>query len=400
MLHKITIENFFSIAEEQKLVFTIPGNAPDFLDCFKPSLSNLDIRLPVAVGFFGPNASGKSTVLRAINALFDFADHSFDRSNINASFKPYRKKEWWEKPTKISIEFDARLNDDVPFCLFRYELHIENKRKDFSNILYEALSYSPKGRFRFLFERHNQDCHFGTEFDIPNNKSDPRVMAIRKDASVLSTLAKLNHPCSIYFREHSVIGSSNIVLSGIEKSNVEKQQLLTFYNDHAAYLEELNRDLRRFDIGLESMSIQRILDQTLMAKFHHVGLDDYIMFEEESRGTQCSIELVAHLYLVLKKGSICIIDELDSDLHPLILPELLRWFSDPERNPKNAQLFFTAHNPALLNELEKEQIFFTEKPYGEATHVYSAADIKGLRREPSLMKKYLSGELGAIPHIG
>ena len=138
----------------------------------------------------------------------------------------------------------------------------------------------------------------------------------------------------------------------------------------------------------------------MFAKFQHVGLDDFIYFEEESAGTQRFVEIFPRLHYVLETGSIAIIDEIDTDLHPLLLPELFRWFNDPERNPYGAQLFFTAHNPALLDDLEKEQIFFTEKPSGEPSHVYGARDIKGLRREPSLMKKYLAGELGAVPHVG
>ena len=65
-----------------------------------------------------------------------------------------------------------------------------------------------------------------------------------------------------------------------------------------------------------------------------------------------------------------------------MLPELFRWFSDPERNPYRAQLSCTAHNPELFDSLEKEQVFFTEKPSGQPSYVYGARDIKGLRREP------------------
>jgi len=102
----------------------------------------------------------------------------------------------------------------------------------------------------------------------------------------------------------------------------------------------------------------------------------------------------------LDTGGVAVIDELDTDIHPLVIPELFRWFYDMQRNPKGAQLLFTAHNPSILDELEKEQVYFSEKPGGKPTRIYGARDIKGLRREPSLMKKYLSGELGAVPHIG
>ena len=141
-------------------------------------------------------------------------------------------------------------------------------------------------------------------------------------------------------------------------------------------------------------------ERGLFAKFQHTGLDDFIFFPEESAGTQRFIEIFPRLHYALETGSIAVVDEIDTDLHPLLLPELFWWFSSLERNPHGAQLLFTAHNPALLDKLQKEQVFFTEKPCGQSTRVYGARDIKGLRREPSLMKKYLSGELGAVPHIG
>jgi len=40
------------------------------------------------------------------------------------------------------------------------------------------------------------------------------------------------------------------------------------------------------------------------------------------------------------------------------------------------------------------------KPSGKPARIYGAREIKELRREPSLMKEYLSGELGAVPHVG
>ena len=124
------------------------------------------------------------------------------------------------------------------------------------------------------------------------------------------------------------------------------------------------------------------------------------MLAQESMGTRRFIEIFPLLQLALDRGGVAVIDELDADIHPLLIPEIFRWFYDRKRNPNKAQLLFTAHNPAILDELEKEQVFFSEKLSGEPTRIYGARDIKGLRREPSLMKKYLSGELGAVPHIG
>lgn len=399
MIYKISIENFFSIADCQEFFFEVPRNAPD-MTCFKSPRSDEHVRLPTVIGFFGSNASGKSNILRAIVSSMQFALHSFGWTNeISILFQPYRQKDWWGKPTKITIEFDCQISNEAPSTKFRYELHVSHTANDFVNktIAYEALFYAPKGKFRCLFERNDQNIRFGQEFGIAQ-EDDPRKESIRPNASVISTLTKLNHGLSIHLS--TLIGTMQTNYIGVTKIQPNTNQWLSVYANDKTCLERLNRELRRFDIGLESMVIEPGNQGQLFAKFKHVGLDGFIYFGEESAGTQRFIELFPRLHYVLEIGSIAIIDEIDTDLHPILVPELFRWFNDVERNPHGAQLFFTAHNPALLDDLEKEQVFFTEKPSGQPSYVYGARDIKGLRREPSLMKKYLSGELGAVPHVG
>lgn len=397
MLYKISIENFFSIAARQELILSVPSNAPD-LPCFIPSRPD-KVRLPTVIGLFGSNASGKSTVLRAIvsTALFGIYSIDWQVGTLGSFFQPYRQKAWLKKPTIIIIEFDSQLIVNSHSTKFRYEIHINHKADNYldKTISYEALSYAPKGKFRNLFERKNQSFNFGNDFEISDK--DPRKESIRPDASTISTLAKLNHQPSIHLCR--LVGAIQTNSIGFDRIQQHPTQWLTVYDNDKKCLDKLNKELRRLDVGLEEMSIEKG-DQGLFARFRHTRLDDFIYFAEESAGTRRFIEVFLRLHYALEQGSIAIVDEIDSDLHPLLLPELLRWFSSAERNPHGAQLFFTAHNPAILDDMEKEQVFFTEKPCGEPTHVYSARDIKGLRREPSLMKKYLSGELGAVPHIG
>ena len=398
MLYQISIENFFSIADRQVMNLEVPKNTPN-LPCFSVPSSTNDIRLPAVIGIFGSNASGKSTVLRAITSTVLFCLFSFDwQPNVLGSlFQPYRQKAWFKKPIIIIIEFESQLNPNSPSAKFRYELHISNESDNFfdKKISYESLSYAPKGKFRNLFERNSQSFKFGNDFNISDN--DPRKDSVRPNASTLSSLAKLNHQTSIHLCQ--LLGAIKTNIIGFDRIQQHPTQWLSAYANDKKCLDNLNKELRRFDVGLEHMTVEKG-EQGLFAKFKHTGLDDFIFFAEESAGTRQFIEIFLRLHYALEQGSVVIIDEIDADLHPLLLPELLRWFSSTERNPKGAQLLFTAHNPSLLDDLEKEQIFFTEKPCGKATEIYSARDIKGLRREPSLMRKYLAGELGAVPHIG
>src|SRR3990167_3179376 len=280
----------------------------------------------------------------------------------------------------------------------RYELHISHQANNLFNkkVLYEALFYVPKGRLKRLFKRQEQKFYFGQEFGI-FAIDDPRKENIHDDASVINTLAKLNHLQSIYLSQ--LIGTLQTNSIGFGRVQQNSTQWLSAYANDKACLERLNHELRRFDVGLESMSVEKG-DQGLYAKFKHVGLDGFILLGEESAGTQRFIEIFPRLHYALESSSVTVIYELDTDFHPLLLSELFCWFSNLKRNPYNAQLFFTAHNPAILDELEEEQVFFVEKPSGQPTSIFSARDIKRLRREPSLIKKYLTGELGAVPHIG
>lgn len=199
MIHKITIENFFSIADCQEIEFTVPGNAPD-LPCFRRPLADKEMRLPTVVGFFGPNASGKTTILRAVYSAVMFACKSFGNENAGIIFQSYRQKKWLEKPTKIIIDFCAKIDENSKYSMFRYELHISHNAENFQNkkVAYEALSYAPKGKYRSLFERNEQSFYFGEEFDISNNKEDPRKSMIGPNFSVISTLSISNHPLASY----------------------------------------------------------------------------------------------------------------------------------------------------------------------------------------------------------
>jgi uncharacterized protein len=395
MIHSIEIENFFSVADRQKMDFRVPGNAPD-LGCFRDSRAVPSQRLPLIIGIYGPNASGKSTVLRAITATAWFIQHSFSLPPGEAIplFNPHAHNNWWSRASRIIIESDGWLGDTA--AVFRYELHIAHEPNKYgSEINYELMSYAPKGKFRRIFERHQQKFTFGKEFDISNG--DSRIQSIRPNASVISTLAQLNHKLSSNFILSLQRLQTNIV--GLGKGNGGLNNALSYYAQRPEYLQRLNRELSRLDLGLEEMKIHPG-NTGPIATFKHFGLDCDIVLAQESAGTRRFIEVFPFLHFVLDTGGVAVIDELDSDVHPLVIPELFRWFYDKQRNPKSAQLLFTAHNPAILDELEKEQVFFSEKPNGKPTRIYGARDIKGLRREPSLMKKYLSGELGAVPHIG
>jgi len=396
MIHELSIENFFSIADCQKVSFDVNEKAPDIPSYRTTNSFSSPVRTSAIIGFFGPNASGKSTVLRAISTVVRFlsSDPNFN-GEFSQQFQPYKQKIWRNKPTKIRIAFDGQLAAGEPSCLFIYELHIDNSCESGKKVvLHEALFYLPNNKPRRLFKRDHQDITFGKDFLISIKNMDK---AVRDDISIIDAMAMLNHKPSMHIS--SLMSQIHMNESFGIPADIAHQLMLFKYKNNPQCLADLNQELVRFDMGLKSMQVQAVSGK-LFAKFEHEGLDGYIDFNEESSGTQKFIAIFLKLHFALTYGSVVLIDELDVEFHPLILPELFRWFSDPVRNKYNAQLIFTAHNPTILDELEKEQLFLIQKEHRKPSSIYRISSIKGLRRAPSLQKKYLSGELGAIPYIG
>ncbi|MER8437366.1 ATP-binding protein [Mesorhizobium sp. M1312] len=185
----------------------------------------------------------------------------------------------------------------------------------------------------------------------------------------------------------------------IEHAEVSDELMIQQYATNPLQLQLVNREIARIDLGIKQVNV--VQDQGRPSfQFVHDNLAVPMPLHLESAGTRHFLKLYPMIAQVLATGGVALIDEMDASIHPLVLPEILRWFHDRERNPLNAQLWMTCHNASLLDSLVKEEILFTEKDSAGRTTVYGMSDIKGIRREDNFYRKYLSGVFGAVPQIG
>jgi AAA15 family ATPase/GTPase len=119
-----------------------------------------------------------------------------------------------------------------------------------------------------------------------------------------------------------------------------------------------------------------------------------------SNGT---FRLMSFLGLILKtidRGGVIILDEVDAQIHFLVVDYILGLFNSIANNPKNAQLVCTVHNVLLMDDnLRRDQIYFTKKDEIGKTELFSLADFEGVRSNDLFSKKYLAGFYSAIPKI-
>jgi hypothetical protein len=117
---------------------------------------------------------------------------------------------------------------------------------------------------------------------------------------------------------------------------------------------------------------------------------------EESDGTRRLLNLIPVMRSPL--GCVCVIDEIDRSLHPMLVREFLGSFLGREGS---RQIIVTTHETNLLDQdlLRRDEIWFAEKDQSAATRLYSLLDFK-VRNDRDIRKGYLQGRFGAIPFLG
>lgn len=143
----------------------------------------------------------------------------------------------------------------------------------------------------------------------------------------------------------------------------------------------------------------------LVSRFDRQGKQvPFDLEEKESEGTIKMFELSGPLTDILKNGRTLVIDEMEAKLHPLLTKRIVSLFSSEIWNPKNAQLIFITHDVTIMRHsgLRRDQIWFCDKDRYGVSDLYSLAEVKSTakaRREDNLEKKYLEGRFGAVPRF-
>ena len=403
MIYQLEIENFYSVRERQLIDLTVGRKVPDEPGRLVRVHDGTELRAPRVVALFGANASGKSNVLRAIAFMSWFVQFSFDYSaNSQLPYRKFHTQETINKPTMLSVTFAWPENPlapgDTPTCPYVYRLELSPRPDGKDQVLRESLHHRPHGSSRLVrvLERDASGNLKAAGWTGIGRELPVLKKILRPDASVIATLNKLNNDLARQFIQSANAVDTNILLTKFERQDFD---LLVDYVQDKDLLNALNRDIRRIDFGVDQVQILAG-DGNPVPHFSHAGLDDPIHMAFESHGTQQFFRIYPMLHGALANGGIAVIDELDLAIHPVALPEILRWFSDQDRNPYGAQLWMSCHAASLLDDLLKEEVLICKKDTSAATKVYGLNDIKGIRRDENFQQNYLGGIYGGVPIIG
>lgn len=409
MLYRLEVENFFSIRDRQVLDLTIDANVPDPDGRFAPIFPGSDVRAPKVVAFYGANASGKTTMLRALEwVIMNIRDSVKWPEGMVNRVMHFNDAESANRSIRFAIEFGEiidlseevlkriKAGEPCKYGTYRYELELEVREDAIVGIAREVLRQKSngKGKWQRVFERdasnYIRDSRF---FSLSGFQHLRKTLA--NNHSIISSFAKFQHPSAGFLID--AIGRA-IPLTEPMRS-ITDREILRLLEKAPGLTGSLNRELYRVDVGIEGMRFENTEDGP-EPLFTHTGLEDEIPWDLESHGTRQFVKIFPLMATMLISGGIAIIDEFDAAIHPNLLSEMVRWFyADSGRNPKNAQLWFSCHSASLLEDLNKEEIVICEKDRQGRTSVFSLMDVK-VRRDENHYRKYLSGAYGGVPHLG
>lgn len=426
MLVEFRFKNYRSFRDEAVLSMEAVG-----LSLLKNCLIEYNsMKLLPGVAIYGKNGGGKSNVIRAFWLAVQFIRNAqrIQHERAKVPVMPFALNDYsMNEPTVF--EFDYIVNG------VKYWYSFAATRE---NIVKESLFHAPKGQKAQVFVREGQTFNF-TE-DKSKRKLISRTVA--ENQLFFSVACTMNDVICInamkWFREDIFFSRDYTDIPG---------QLLEYYND-SNMLNAISNYAKSADFGIEEMQFEieneeigagfelddnlpdrikaaltsfiQILSETsnnsesklkmshVKAMVKHKGVNAEgetklynLELEDESDGTRKLMSIAPAIESVLNRGGILLVDELERELHPMLINFIVAKFQSKKSNPNGAQIIFTTHNTELMNLefMRKDQIYFSDKKKSDgSSELYSVTDFD-TKTADNIRKGYLVGKYGATPDI-
>lgn len=399
MLIQFSVENYLSIRNKVLLSLepSVDKEHPENI------ISKGENRATSAIAIYGANASGKSSLFKAITVALNMIRNS---NNVQVTdvlpVVPF-KFDFESKGKPTSFEFTFIAKDEKKY-IYGFSA---TKEKITEEYLYCYTSAKPS----LLF-----DISDGEEPKFTRSQKMKLEAAFQMNTPkklFLATATNWNVECTkIPFEWLAESIDTFTEVTSIGGYAFEKYR----EDDNNEYVEFTRNLLKQADINISSIRVdtKEIPQVSFQEKRYHVEVttghvvktagketEFTLGLHEESLGTQQIFFYGPFLKDAFEKGKILVLDEIDKSLHPSIVKFIMNLFRDPEINKNGAQLIATTHETNLLSleSFRRDQIYFTEKDAETGVTDLYSLDEFSVRKTENIEKGYLMGRYGAIPFL-
>lgn len=417
MIHSFYVENFLSIRDRQEISFatTTDKTARDLVAVeVKPNvyINKLGI-------FYGANASGKSNILYAMEALFCLLYcPQYDENSTVAKYHPFALCA--DRPTNLGVVFykdGIKYDYEISYC----KTHILKERlrfcpngsdAEFYTREFVGIGKQPKitfGSKAKIFAKARHAIIDGT-FNNHTVLSTIAKMPLRDDVPMLSDLYKWVktrvHNINGDFTGETMINKIDNVCNDVNRKDFYLSLLCKadFNISNLHIVDKDSEDISPDDLEhIKSLNLPDNIKFSMLKDVsftNHSNEGDFdIKSRFQSDGTRRFTELLEYLYDAVRENHIYFFDELGNRMHYDLM---VYYIALMLHNTDQSQLFFTTHNILLLEEnfIRRDMVYLVEKDKSSAVSSYTRVSDMGLHKNISLYNAYKIGRLGAKPDLG
>ncbi|WP_416413752.1 AAA family ATPase [Pantoea sp. App145] len=405
MVKWYSFKNFYSFLDKTTVDLTLHANSSE--SHFEVNVGNTRISKVIAI--LGANGAGKSNLLKPLAFLRWFCDHSFTKLESRQSLPFYTHFSNKDEPSELEVCFIDQL--DSGYIEFKYYVKLSKQK-----VYHEELKWKTSRQFSSVFYRIYDEGR--DEYKVKSTRKidkelafpESELMTVPENASALSYFKRKGNKFAELIIHNFKSIDNNLTIHG--KNNFDYSRVINateFYKENDDIFQLALKYLRRMDFGLNSIVLkeEEVINQKTGEKnnivnpygVHLCREHEYeIPFYLESTGTQACFDIMSDLVCAFEWGGVALIDELDSDLHPLMVNEIIDMFANESINKQNAQLIFSCHSPEVLKALKKHNVYVVEKN-DAVSDCWRLDQVEGLRAQDNLYSKYITGAIGGVPEI-
>lgn len=424
MIQDFYVTNFSSIRDRQGISF-LPVKDNSYLEHYTHEVKPGKRLLKFGI-IYGTNASGKSTLLHAIN----FFSHLMLRKPKSKSdllyFEPFML-DMRSRSTHSHMEISFYINE------LRYALDIEfDKVRIYKESLIVYMTNMPSTIYKREYNSSNDvtEVFFGNKSGLSKKAQAAIAGNTINNCSVIAAFSQTNVERSLLNDVYDFFntGMTPLLEPMMDMFDFVKQQLRRQNDDGLKRFllkmlqvsdfnivdfnvktreKEISPDMKAVINGLLLPEEQRnaILQKGKLVIedfiFSHNGDGGiYQLIENaESNGTRRFLGLSTLLYKLVNENVFIPIDEIEASLHYELLQYFIRLFL--VNSEGSSQLLVTTHDLKLLDEdfIRRDVVWFTDKDTLGATSVKRLSSL-GLHNTISPYNAYRQGKLVNLPFLG
>ena len=407
MLIDITMANFRSVRDPQTVSFAALKDKR--MDQSKVQVISDKLKILRSTAVIGPNGVGKSTVVRALEAVKGVIIAEASEANplkrvLGGSLFAYSDVK--NQPAEFTVRFLLRefVSEEEPEVFATYTL-----KADLDHIWEEKLYYNFGTSRKLMFDRVataslddeiQYKVRWGKLYRGDKKRNEKAVDC--RHSFIKNAADKGGETCSEIYKWFTEV--LDILPMGVGSSS--ERYIAAMLNAHPAWKDQLINffwsmdvtDIRDIRVGYNKEGKFVQSNEGDMVIFFHANKNATMssLYAKESLSMKRLSLLALAFFEAFTKPKVLIIDDYGMFLHPEVLIYLTSVFTNGCK--RASQMVVADCNPTLLEDglLRRDSIYFAEKDSNGSTVYYPLSNYR-IGANGKIRAMYESGAFGALP---